>query len=70
VAATAAVDASRREEELFAWLLARDEVYGNIHQLPPDIFARERIFLGNTLRGMSDYVDGLSARERQALTEE
>lgn len=70
VAATAAVDASRREEALFAWLLARDEVYRNIHQLPPDLYARERIFLGNTLRGMSEYVDGLSARERQALAEE
>jgi len=69
VAATAAVEASRREEALFAWLLAQDEVYRNIHQLPPDLYVRERIFLGNTLRGMSEYVDGLSARERQALVE-
>jgi glyoxylase-like metal-dependent hydrolase (beta-lactamase superfamily II) len=70
VAATAAIDASHREEGLFAWLLARDDIYRNIHQLPPDLFVRERIFLGNTLRGMSEYVDGLSAREREALTGE
>ncbi|HEY7746078.1 MAG TPA: MBL fold metallo-hydrolase [Desulfuromonadales bacterium] len=69
VAATAAADAPRREEALFNWLLARDEVYRNIRQLPPDIFARERIFLGNTLRGMSEYVDGLPAGEREALAQ-
>lgn len=66
-AANAAVDESRREEALFVWLLERDEIYRNIKQLPPDIYARERIFLGNTLRGMLEYVEGLTARERQSL---
>jgi len=67
VAATAAVEEGRREEALFAWLQEHDPVYRNIDQLPADIYARERIFLGNTLRGMGEYVDGLAAEERQAL---
>jgi hypothetical protein len=68
VAETASVDESKREEALFRWLLKRDEIYRNIHQLPPDIHARERIFLGNTLRGMSEYVESLPAEERRALS--
>lgn len=67
VAATAAVAEPEREGALFAWLQQRDPVYRNIHQLPPDIKERERIFLGNTLRGMSDYLDGLDAEARLAL---
>lgn len=67
VVATAAVPESRREEMLFTWLLAQDDVYRNITQLPSDIFARERIFLGNTLRGMLEYVQGLSPAELQQL---
>ena len=58
---------SRREEVFFSWLLEQDEVYRNITQLPSDIFARERIFLGNTLRGMLEYVQGLSPAELQQL---
>jgi glyoxylase-like metal-dependent hydrolase (beta-lactamase superfamily II) len=69
VAATTAVPESRRDEVLFTWLLEQDEVYRNITQLPSDIFARERIFLGNTLRGMMEYVKGLSPEERQQLPE-
>lgn len=65
VADTAAVEESRREEALFEWLMEKDVHYRNIEQLPPDIQARERYFLGNTLRGMSEYVGGLSAEERQ-----
>jgi glyoxylase-like metal-dependent hydrolase (beta-lactamase superfamily II) len=67
VAATTAVPESRREEVFLTWLLEQDEVYRNIEQLPPDIYARERIFLGNTLRGMLEYVEGLTDRERQSL---
>ena len=59
VAETAGIEDSKREEAFFEWLLERDEHYGNIKQLEPDIFARERIFLGNTLRGMSEYVNSL-----------
>lgn len=68
-AATAAAEAAQREGAFFAWLLERDEIYRNIRQLPPDIYARERIFLGNTLRGMIEYVEGLTAQERQALAD-
>jgi len=66
-AATAAMETAQRDEAFFSWLLERDEVYRNIKQLAPDVFARERIFLGNSLRGMAEYVEGLSARERQEL---
>ena len=69
VAATAAVPEVGREGAIFAWLLEMDEIFRNFHRLPPDIQARERYFLGNTLRGMSEYLEGLSARERQALPE-
>lgn len=69
VAATAAVPEHGREEALLAWLMEKDEIFRNFSQLPPDIQARERYFLGNTLRGMSEYVEGLSAQERRALPE-
>ncbi len=66
-AATAALTDQEREDAFFSWLQERDEIYRNIRQLPADIFARERIFLGNTLRGMSEYVAALPAAEREAL---
>lgn len=67
VAATAAVAEAEREEALFVWLQQRDPIYRNMHQLPNDIKERERIFLGNTLRGMSDYLESLDAGERAVL---
>ncbi len=67
VAETTGVEEAGREEALHHWLLAHDENYRNIRQLPPDIYRRERIFLGNTLRGMSEYVARLPATERAAL---
>lgn len=67
VAETTGLEEENREEALFAWLLAHDPVYRNIEQLPPDIYTRERIFLGNTLRGMGEYVESLPAAERQLL---
>ncbi|WP_298435810.1 MBL fold metallo-hydrolase [Geobacter sp.] len=67
VAETAAVESPRREEALIAWLLERDERYRNLSRLPHDIQARERYFLGNTLRGMMEYVDSLSDEEQVAL---
>jgi hypothetical protein len=38
--------------------MEHDEIFRNVTRLPPDIRARERYFLGNTLRGMIEYVDG------------
>ncbi|AMV71614.1 Hydroxyacylglutathione hydrolase [Desulfuromonas sp. DDH964] len=58
VAATAAFPGDYREEAFFAWLLEHDPVYRRIDELPGDIQARERIFLGNTLKGMSEYLEG------------
>jgi glyoxylase-like metal-dependent hydrolase (beta-lactamase superfamily II) len=69
VAETASADPPRREELLSAWLMEHDEIYGNVTRLPPDIRARERYFLGNTLRGMIEYVDGLPAEERRKISD-
>ena len=44
------------EERLFEWLLEHDQNYRRIKELPPDIYARERYFLGNTMRGMRGYL--------------
>ena len=69
VAVTAAAEQARREEALISWLLEHDENYRNITLLPPDIQARERYFLGNSLRGMMEYVDGLTPEERRDLAQ-
>ncbi len=47
---------AQAEERLFEWLLEHDPNYRRIKELPPDIYARERYFLGNTMRGMSGYL--------------
>ncbi|PLX83969.1 MAG: MBL fold metallo-hydrolase [Desulfuromonas sp.] len=69
VAETRGEEGIRREEAFFEWLLECDEHFRNIRQLAPDIYARERVFFGNTLRGMSEYVESLSEEERGALPE-
>ncbi|MCD4688447.1 MAG: MBL fold metallo-hydrolase, partial [Desulfuromonadaceae bacterium] len=61
----ASTEPSQKEERLLAWLMEHDEIYRNHIQLPPDIRARERYFLGNTLRGMIEYVDGLSKEDQR-----
>ena len=70
VAETASHQHADREQALFDWLLKHDRHFRNIKQLEPDIYARERIFFGNTLRGMQGYVDGLSLREQQLVRQE
>ena len=67
VAATRTIPEAEREEVLVAWLLERDEQYRNVSRLPDDIRARERYFLGNTLRGMTEYVESLTEDERREL---
>lgn len=69
-ASTANVEATKREEAVIAWLLKHDEYYRKVDCLPQDIKNREQYFLGNTLRGMMEYVEGLSDAEREALTQE
>jgi len=67
VASFAAVDEGGREEALLAWLLERDENFAAGSGLPADIAVRERYFLGNTLKGMTEYVQSLTEEERQAI---
>ena len=67
VATTAATRQKDREAAIIAWLLAHDEHYRNVTRLPADIRARERYFLGNSLKGMIEYVDGLTPLERKNL---
>ncbi len=69
VAVTAGVEESRREEALVSWLLEHDGNYRNVSLLPLDIQTRERYFLGNSLRGMMEYVDALTPEERRRLAE-
>jgi glyoxylase-like metal-dependent hydrolase (beta-lactamase superfamily II) len=70
VAATAKGEEPRREEALGSWLVEHDENFRNLSLLPPDIRSRERYFLSNTVRGMIEYVEGLTPEERQGLAEE
>lgn len=45
------------EEQLFQWLLKNDPNYCRIKELDPETYARERYFLGNTMRGMIGYLE-------------
>jgi len=62
------------EESLFRrktidWLLENDPNFQQFEQLPVDIQGRETYFLDNSLRGMHDYVSGLTRTEQLALLE-
>lgn len=67
VAVTSNVAADDRPAAIVTWLLLHDKYYRNISQLPDDIRLREDYFLGNSLRGMIEYADGLSPEERDRL---
>ena len=69
VALTANCDPKKRQQAIYEWLLERDEVFKRIDQLDADLYARERYFMGNSLRGMIDYFDHLSVDEQRALRE-
>jgi glyoxylase-like metal-dependent hydrolase (beta-lactamase superfamily II) len=60
---------AERENAFFDWLLGHDPVFQRIDQLPADLLERERIFLGNTLRGMLEYVRSLPTESRVKLLE-
>lgn len=70
VAETAGAAPSEREKILLAWLREQDENYRKVDQLPPDIRVREATFVGNTLKGMIEYVDGLAETERRKLADQ
>jgi glyoxylase-like metal-dependent hydrolase (beta-lactamase superfamily II) len=63
-AAVTRIPVSEREAAFFAWLLEHDPIFANFRQLPADIQVRERTFIGNTLKGMSDYLAEQAAGER------
>jgi glyoxylase-like metal-dependent hydrolase (beta-lactamase superfamily II) len=67
VVATRQTAEEEREEALAVWLRKHDEIFRNGDRLPADIAARERYFLGNSLRGMIEFVDSLTAEEAQEL---
>jgi glyoxylase-like metal-dependent hydrolase (beta-lactamase superfamily II) len=56
-----------RQQVFYDWLLENDPYFRNIDQLEPDIRAREEVFIGNTLRGMSEYVQSLTEEQRDNL---
>jgi len=57
VAAVAMAGDTESEERLFQWLLENDTNYARINELDPKTYARERYFLGNTMRGMIGYLE-------------
>ncbi len=65
--ATAQLEGEARVQAFYDWLIARDENYALITQLPADQRQREREFIGNSLCGMTEYVAGLSEAERREL---
>lgn len=70
VSGVAGIPLSENRESLITeWLIQHDGCYRNVMLLPPDIRSREHYFLGNTLRGMAEFVDGLTSEERERLIE-
>ncbi len=57
VEAVALAGDAAAEERLFQWLLVNDANYARIKELDPETYARERYFLGNTMRGMIGYLE-------------
>lgn len=67
IAITASVDEKIRHQAIYEWLIEHDKVFKNIDQLDADLYARERYFMGNSLRGMIDYFDHLPPEQQQLL---
>ena len=55
-AATTKFPGAEGEAAFYAWLLRHDPVFANVVRLPADIQRRERTFIGNTFKGMSEYL--------------
>jgi glyoxylase-like metal-dependent hydrolase (beta-lactamase superfamily II) len=58
-------DKNFTDAEFIGWLLQNDLNFRNFDRLDADIQARERYFLGNSLRGLREYVGQLSAEQRR-----
>lgn len=67
VADVSAAGVADFEEALVGRLTEADPHYRTVTLLPADIRARERYFLGNTLKGMAEYVAALPEEGRRAL---
>ncbi|MBN2644774.1 MAG: MBL fold metallo-hydrolase [Desulfuromonadaceae bacterium] len=61
------IEPEQHDEAICHWLLEQDVCFRRLGELPEDIQARERYFLGNTLRGMGDYVQRLTPEQRNAV---
>lgn len=46
---------TQTEEEILQHLWANDPLFANFHRLPEDIQQRERYFVSNSIKGMSEY---------------
>lgn len=60
---------NRRNEVLIQWLRDNDPYYRTVALLPADIQEREAYFLGNTVKGMEEYVMSLSDEDRSRINE-
>ncbi len=67
VVATTDIFEENRQQAFYDWLLENDPYFRNIDQLEPDIRAREEVFIGNTFRGMNEYVQSLTKEQRDNL---
>nr|WP_320116212.1 MBL fold metallo-hydrolase [uncultured Desulfuromonas sp.] len=66
VALTEHIIEEQRDEVIYDWLLNNDPTFCSIEQLDADIYARERYFMGNSLRGIRQYYESLSPEQQQA----
>ena len=66
VAVTDHITASQRDEVIYDWLLNNDPAFSGIERLEADIYARERYFMSNSLRGIRQYFESLPVEEQQA----
>jgi len=66
-AVTEGLQAEARVDAFYTWLIEHDPNFALIDQLAPDQLAREREFIGNSLRGMAEYAASLSDAQRLTL---
>ncbi|EAT16324.1 MBL fold metallo-hydrolase [Desulfuromonas acetoxidans] len=66
VAVTDHIVEEQRDEVIYDWLLNNDPTFSAVEQLETDIYARERYFMSNSLRGIQLYYKTLPAEQQQA----
>lgn len=70
VAATRHSSEEGRNQAIYHWLLKHDKVFSSINQLDDDIIARERYFMGNSIRGIRGYFEHLTPQQQQHWVEQ